>query len=447
MGYFGVMRIFFVLLFGLAACGPERLSRLPDAGSEAKDAGQVDTGSTPVIVDSGIPPLKDAGPAPFDAGMQVPDTGAADGGPRDTGAPDVGVPAVAQCPIDLNPELALLQVPGVSAGIVKNGQLVCQAFAGHADIESNRPVGPDTIFAWASVSKAVTAVALLILHDQGRFQLDDPINNYLPFTVSNPSCPTGNITFRQIMTHSSSIIDSAMYDSTEVRGDSPLVLGDFLQGYVQPGGTYYSAQNFDYDCPGEWVDYSNVAVGLAGYLVEVISGQTFDSFCRDQIFTPLGMPTASFLLNGMPIDSVAMPYEGTTGAFTAFGHLGYATQADGSLRATVAELARFLAMVENGGELQGVRILSANNTAEMLRIQDAAKSPDQGLLWFTLGLGSRTGLWGHDGSDPGSSAYMFFDPADSAGVLLVANGDWYQSQDSAAADALMGRLFQVSENY
>src|SRR4029077_8625612 len=92
------------------------------------------------------------------------------------------------CATDLGPELAKLNVPGLAAGIVKDGQLQCTAVAGMADIEANRPVTADTLFLLASTSKTVSATALMTLAD--KFGLDDDVNPTLRFHVSIPACPS-----------------------------------------------------------------------------------------------------------------------------------------------------------------------------------------------------------------------------------------------------------------
>ncbi|MEM9491775.1 MAG: serine hydrolase domain-containing protein [Myxococcota bacterium] len=347
--------------------------------------------------------------------------------------PDANAPA---CHTDLTPHLDLMGVPGLSAGIVKNGRLACTAVAGHADVEQNRRVEPDTVFAWASVSKTVTAVAAMILHDQGHLDLDGDIDAVLPFSTRNPHCPGQPITVRQLLTHSSSIVDSDLYDDYYVSGDSPIGLGEFVRGYVTPGGAYYSAEaNFAAACPGTVNEYSNVAVGLLGHVVESIANMGFDAFCRERIFAPLGMHKSSFHLANLDIANIAMPYMGRI----PVGHLGFPTFPDGLLRSSVPQLARVLAMMAERGVYEGQRILDPATVVEMARVQIPALDDTQGLLWFYDRGGA---VLGHDGSDPGISSFMYFDPHTGDGVLMVANGDWYAADDDApAAHALLGELF------
>lgn len=439
-----------LLLFGLCACLDSALVRTPDAGSGGKDSGEA-ASDMQIRLDAGVSapdiggdtggPVQDAGVnGGMDSGMDAgPDAG--------SGAPDLG-PQAPSCAIDLQPQLSALAVPGLTAALVKDGRVVCTAVAGQADIETQRPVEPKTVFAWASVSKTVTAVAALILHEQGEFALDDPVEAHLPFPVRNPECPGGSITFRQLLTHASSIIDNAaVYEPLYTVGESPVALRDFVEGYFTPGGAYYDAEeNFDYECPGEYYDYSNVAVALLGYLVEHISGMPFDQFCRAQIFDPLGMTEASFHLAPLDLDNIAMPYDRNAGAFTAHGHVGLPTVPDGALRTSAPSLARFLAMVSQGGILDGRRILSAATVSLMLQPQIPALEASQGLIWYTESFGVHQGLRGHNGSDPGTSSLMFFNPADSSGALLAGNAEWFDASE-AAANQLFEALLTEAQQY
>jgi CubicO group peptidase (beta-lactamase class C family) len=125
-----------------------------------------------------------------------------------TGGDDGDGPSVPQCATKVREKLHRLDVPGLSAVIIKNGRVACTAVAGMANLEKNRPVEPETVFTWASVSKTVTAVAVMKLVDDGAFKLDDDINSYLPFPVRIPACPGKPITFLHLLTHTSSIVES-----------------------------------------------------------------------------------------------------------------------------------------------------------------------------------------------------------------------------------------------
>ncbi len=338
------------------------------------------------------------------------------------------------CRTELASRLKALNVPGLAVGTVKNGRLVCASGAGLANVEQKKPVSRDTVFAWASVSKTATAIAAMILYDRGKFRLDDDIDKFLAFQVRNPNCPAKPITFRQLLTHSSSIVDNEnIYDASYTKGDSPVALGDFVRGYVTPESDYYDRNNFAGECPGEVSHYSNVGVGLLAYLVERISGTPFDKFSKEQLFSPLGMKDASFRLADLDLNNVAMPHRGQV----PLGHVGFPTYPDGLLRASVPSMARLLIMMANGGRYGDRRILKESSVKEMLRIQDSKLDRNQGLIWYR----EYKNLYGHNGSDPGTASLMFYDPKNTDGVLIVANGDWSGAHnESPEADRLLADL-------
>ncbi|MEL6961929.1 MAG: serine hydrolase domain-containing protein [Pseudomonadota bacterium] len=347
------------------------------------------------------------------------------------------------CGLDVEEQLQPLGVSGLSAVVVKNGKILCTATGGIANIEENRPVKPDTIFAWASVSKTVTAVAVMQLVDKGIIALDDDISEHLPFPVRNPTCPDEPITIAQLLTHTSSVREDeykGVYRDLYVEGDSPIALGAFVKDYLAPGGAYYDAENnFTDECPGETYAYSNIGVGLLGHLIEAVADQPFDRYSRERIFDPLGMTGTAWRLSALDLNNVAMPYSGNhASGFKAEGHFGFPTYPDGLLRSPPAELARFMIMFMQFGELDGKRILSREAIAAMRNVPYPDVADGQGLLWYYDNVGSRNGLLGHSGFDPGTTSIMYVIPEDDVGVLMVANGSW----NWVHAEGVIDKLFE-----
>src|SRR5262249_18790043 len=153
----------------------------------------------------------------------------------------------------------------------------------------------------ASISKVVTGVALMQAHERGAFDLDDAIDARLPFPVRNPSFPDVPITYRMLLTHTSSINDTDEVDDHVAKGhDSPIPLATFLPQYLAPGGAYYTKGSWDrHHAPGTRYAYSNVGASLAGELVERIGGESLEAICQKQIFGPLGMDETSWFLAGL----------------------------------------------------------------------------------------------------------------------------------------------------
>jgi len=359
------------------------------------------------------------------------------------------------CRTNLARQLRTLDVPGLAATIVKNGRLVCAAAAGMANIEQEQPATPDTLFLIASVSKTITATALMQLRDQGRFRLDDDVNAHLPFRVSVPAAPATPITFRQLLTHTASIADNTKYincpgscaygsslNAFVTRGaDSPISLGDLTRGYLTPGGPYYDPiANFKPGAPGTIADYSNMGTVLAGYLVEVISGVPFDQYTKDHIFTPLGMSTTSWRLRGIDRSILAMPYDKGPSGFMPYGQYGEPDYPDGMLRTSAKELGYFLGAYMQSGGHNRHRILKPATVREMLKRQSPLDRA-QGLVWVSQSIDRRP-VWGHDGSDNGAGAQMWFDPASGDGVILMTNGMWIDDDG-----ALLAELFHEAGRY
>lgn len=315
-------------------------------------------------------------------------------------------------------------IPGVAACVVRDGQIIWTGSYGHAIIELGVEVADTTLFMLASISKTFTGAALLQLWEAGLFELDDDINDYLPFTVFNPNHPESVITFRELLTHTSSIRDNwEVMLSVYAWGDSPIPLGDYVEGYLTPGGEYYSATaNFYAWAPEHGWSYCNEAFALIAYLVEVITGLPFDQYCQDSLFTPLGMYETSWFLADLDTNNVAMPYHYGGGTYVPQGYYGYADYPAGQLRTSSIELARHLIAFLQKGEIDGVRILDSATVEEMTTIQYPNLSASQGLVWFHNYVGGRW-VWRHGGGDAGVATLASCCPDENSAVVVLTNGE------------------------
>jgi len=338
------------------------------------------------------------------------------------------------------------KIPGVSVAVIKNRQIVFSKGYGVADTQSRQAVGSDTLFTIASVSKPATGAALMRLYDQGRFQLDDDINPYLPFSVRNPAYPDVPITFRMLLAHTSSIQDGPSYEenytllSAPGREDSPIALGDYLRAYFTPGGQYNDPQkNFSGEKPGAAYEYSNVGFGLIGYLVEQISGQPFDQFCQEQIFAPLGMQHTRWFYRDVDKTRMAVPttYTWWKRSYRPVGFYGFPTYPDGSLKTSASEYARLMAVyMYQGKTLEGQPFLKESTVAEMLTAQ-LAQDAQSGLVWQ---LGNTIQ---HTGGDPGITAIAAFNPRKDIGIVILTNGDGGEGPDALRAILFLQRVTKL----
>lgn len=326
------------------------------------------------------------------------------------------------------------KMPGLSALVIRAGTIRWQRHLGFADLEQQQTVTADTLFMLASVSKTVTAVAMMALVDDGAVTLDEPVDAYLPFTVRNPHHPAIPITFRMLLTHTSSIQDGpTVYDNYYTQGDSPIPLETFLTGYFTPGSEYYDADNFLKSAPGEKYRYSNEGTALLGLLVQRLSGQSFEDFCASRIFIPLGMTDTAWRLAALDASRVALPYAFRRGkGYVSYGHYGYPDIPNGALRTTATQLAKFLLMFMNGGSHNGQTILQPGTVADMTAAQIPGIDPAQGLIWYHQRIRQHA-MIGHDGGDDGVSTAMFYEPSSNTGIIVLANGN-------KGADAVLKRI-------
>ncbi|WP_290624908.1 serine hydrolase [Altibacter sp.] len=183
---------------------------------------------------------------------------------------------------------------------------------GLRDFDRSLLITPQTHYRIASVSKAFTALGILKLYDQGAFEMDDAISPYLGYMVENPSHPGLPITFRMLLSHTSSLQDGSGY--------APFLAATYSQDPIPsiaevliPGGVYFSSNMWRSESPGTFFAYSNLNYGVLGTLIEKISGVRFDTFMKNEILVPLGI-SGSFNIQDLPdINDVAVLYRNQGG--------------------------------------------------------------------------------------------------------------------------------------
>jgi CubicO group peptidase (beta-lactamase class C family) len=321
-------------------------------------------------------------------------------------------------------------IPGVAACIIKEGGVAWSNAYGWSDIDRQIPMSLDRLQNIASISKTFTTAALLQLWEQGRFGLDNDVSEYLSFSVRNPNHQSEKITFRHLLTHRSSIRDGYHYARTYACGDPRIGLGEWIEGYLKPGGSYYDAgENFHPWPPeGGW-EYCNVSYGLAAYLVEVIAGTPFAEYCKNRIFEPLGIDETSWYLADIDTSQHSVPYtyvsdgdaRGPSWGGVPLGVIrdegpgapainsGYEANClynhpnfpDGFLRTSVRQLSRCARAYLNGGILDGKRILQEGTIREAFKTNVTEGQRIQGLTWYAYNRVRGQIAWGHGGSDPG----------------------------------------------
>jgi CubicO group peptidase (beta-lactamase class C family) len=288
-------------------------------------------------------------------------------------------------------------IPGAVALVARNGRIVYHKAFGMADNQSGRVMKTDDIFRIASQTKAITATAVMILWEEGKFRLDDPISKYIPefrnpglLKTFNPKDTTyttepakSEITIRQLLTHTSGIgygfIDgderfSMIYHKAGIT-DAFTANKVILSENIKKLGRMPLHHN-----PGEKFTYSE-GLDVLGYLIEIVSGMSFDKFLRTRLFDPLGMDDTWFYLPYDKASRLVTVQEPADGGWKRFPVTSYDPDypvkgarsyfAGGAgLSSTAKDYATFLQMYLNGGELNGKRILSRTTVKAVMGNQN-----------------------------------------------------------------------------
>ncbi len=322
-------------------------------------------------------------------------------------------------------------IRGTQAVILIGDSIVWRGNYGYASVGTEVPVADTTVFTLASVSKTVLSIAIMQLWEKGLIDLDTSVSTYLPFEVENPYYPDSAITIRTILSHVSSINrnDATWISDISYGSDSPWLLQEYLNNYLVPGGPTYSVTNYLPAPPGKFQQYSNYAFSVLALVVEHVTGDSLEKYCRDSIFTPLGMNETSWFLANLRESNVAMPTYYASGQFWGYGHLGLPIYPCGQLRTSSSQLARHLRAFMNYGQVGNVRILDSATVAEIREIQYPGvpdwlgnEPLDFGLGWFRFESDNPgEWIWGHDGSLYGTLTGMYCLPEENFGVIMLQN--------------------------
>ena len=254
------------------------------------------------------------------------------------------------------------RIPGVIAIAATADEIIYEGAAGFRDIESNTAMTVDTITQIASMTKAITSVAVMQLVEQGKVKLDSPVGDYLPqmkeaevlegFDAdNNPILRPAKtaVTVHQLLTHTSGFVYEIWNENAARYASS---------GHAEGGNFLEVPLAFD---PGTKWEYG-ISTDILGVLVEVVSEQSLNEYFREHIFNPLAMSDSYYIVPEEKLKRLAtayskseqgeltpIPYSRPTGEFFSGG---------GGLRSTASDYVRFLQVILNGGELDGVRVLS-----------------------------------------------------------------------------------------
>jgi predicted amidohydrolase YtcJ/CubicO group peptidase (beta-lactamase class C family) len=253
------------------------------------------------------------------------------------------------------------QIAGAVMLVAHRGKVVHLSAVGEADLETHRPMKTDAMFAVASMTKPITATALMMLSEQGKLALDEPVSKYIP-EFKDAKLATGppqrGITIRDLLTHTSGLA-----------GDQQNM------GTLAETAVKIAARPLAFEPGSKW-QYSP-GITICGRIVEIVAGQPFETYLADNIFRPLGMHDTTFFPNAEQQLRLARLYERdeATGKLKPATHWLTDLSAErsanpsGGLFSTASDLARFYQAILSGGVLGESRFITNFSIAEMTRIQ------------------------------------------------------------------------------
>lgn len=328
-------------------------------------------------------------------------------------------------------------VVGGAVMIAREGEILYSYAFGHKNASRTWPVSLDTCFHAASVTKMVSAVGLLQLLEQQEISLDTPVKEIVGFPVVNPSFPEIPITIRQVLSHTSGIAETQ---------------------YLKPNWEMLPVENRYFSsthAPGTAYEYSNLNGGLIGAMIEALSGQSVNTYMQEHVFEPLGINaayhaallpdqsdiSAKLKKNGLIYRSAAKELETFAAYDDSCDPRAHTNITSGALYISPKGLLRMVMLLENGGALDGVRILREETVQQMLQEQHLipgssvrAESP-YGLCVNRV-TNMPGGLWyGHQGRWQGLSCNGYFQPDTGLCVVVIANGYSAQTIDGVVSIA------------
>jgi len=329
---------------------------------------------------------------------------------------------------ELEPEIqrALIagNIPSASIALIAGDRVVWTGAYGYSNLWARTPATPNTVYLIGSTFKAMSTIALLQQMEQGKFKLDDRVNDYLTDFKIQGEDPQHPVTFRHLLTHTSGL-PGGDFGAFPVWGDTaPPPLEEYLRKSLKVARP-----------PLTSVEYSNLAFTLVAYLVQKFSGVPYKQYIQEHIFTPLEMTSTAFEPTPGMGERLSVPYtvEEKTGSQVAAVRVKASVWPAGIVYGTVLNQANWLITNLNGGVFKGQRIISEQTMEQMFTRQyDQFKGGIEG-IWGNDTAGFGLTWWvqvrdgeryiAHSGSLSGYTAFLLGNRDRKLGFAIMTNGN------------------------
>lgn len=344
------------------------------------------------------------------------------------------------------------KVPGLSIVVIQNGKVIYAKGLGARNREKNLAATPDTLYCIGSCTKSFIALAIMQLVEEGRIQLDDPVDQYLSLTLGSSGTP---ITIHHLLTHSSGIPSLSTAYIEDARGlgeDTGVPWGNVSDFYRHVNGAEDELQSV-----GEHFFYLNAGYSMLGQLIQKVTKKRYDKFLTENIFDPLEMKRTTLSADEYEKDPNKMtPYLKKPNGEVQPKKLHYPTMyrdsdlffasADGGVLSSPKELVNYLTLYLNKGKFRGNKIVDSETIDKMLTLYIERPQTYFGKRGYGYGWGITEDFLGHKlishgGSIMTSTAYLAFIPHLNIGVAMAANssGFPYATVVHGIFAALMGK--------
>jgi len=331
------------------------------------------------------------------------------------------------------------EIPGVVTLVATRRGVTHLEAIGNADPEGKRPMQNDSLFWIASMTKPITGTAIMMLQEEGKLSVDDPVSKFIPemANLKTPSGQSANLTLKHLMTHTSGLPEATVDESKAARK-----LGDLIPTYLN------KPMQFE---PGSKWQYCQSGINTLGRIIEVASGQPYEVFLERRLFKPLGMKDTTFYVRPKQLAKLVTPVKKEKDETLVPAEISLLNgkaptstdrypAANGGLFSTAPDYARFARMILNGGELDGRRYLKAESVKQMTSIQSGdlktgfTPGNGWGLTWCVVrdpqGVTAMLspGSHGHGGAY-GTQAWI--DPIKGVALILMVQRSNFGNSDAS----------------
>jgi CubicO group peptidase (beta-lactamase class C family) len=349
---------------------------------------------------------------------------------------------------ELEPEIQRMMlagnIPSASIALISGDKVVWTNAYGYSNLWARTPATPNTVYLIGSTFKAMSTIALLQQLEQGKFKLDDPVNEYLTDFKVEGEDPQHPITFRHLLTHTSGLPGD--FGAFPVWGDTvPPSLEDYLRKSLKVSRA-----------PLVRVEYSNMAYTLVGYLVQKFSGMPYKQYIQEHIFTPLEMNSTAFEPRPDMEERLSIPYvvDEKTGSQVGTVRVKASVWPAGIVYGTVLNQANWLITNLNGGVFKDKRLISQATLDQMFTRQyDQFKGGIEG-IWGNETAGFGLTWWtevrdgdryiAHSGSVAGYTAFLLGNRDRKLGFAILTNGNRAHPHLFKLADKAMDLMKKYS---